>query len=120
MTDSVSKQVKNSSFTFNDRYTSGVSQGITPDSCAAGVSTVGASQLAALQKLHPTIQIDTSTAGQHRIRFGKGEAESRGTVTVPTPLGSITFHVVPINTPFFYCIQDMDRMGSNLIISKTC
>jgi hypothetical protein len=28
-----------------------------------------------------------------------------------TPLGVITFHVIPANTLFLFCIQDMDTMG---------
>jgi hypothetical protein len=85
-----------------------------PDSGAAGVSTAGESQAVALQQLDPTIRLDTSTAGQHKIRFGKGTATSTGTIDVPTPLGTITFHVVPANTPFLLCIQDMDKMRVKL------
>jgi hypothetical protein len=36
------------------------------------------------------------------------------TIQVFTPLKIITFHVVPANTPFLFCIQDMDRMGIKL------
>jgi hypothetical protein len=38
-----------------------------PDSRAAGVSTARENQVIALQKLDPSIQIDTTTAGQHKI-----------------------------------------------------
>jgi hypothetical protein len=101
-------------FTFEDRYSSGIFQGIMPDSGASGVSTVGEPQFLALQKLDPKIQLDRTKAGDHRIRFGKGTALSKGIVKVETPLGQITFHVVPTNTPFLYCIQDMDKMGVKL------
>jgi hypothetical protein len=50
-------------------------------------------------------------AGLHKIRFGKGETVSQGSIQVPTPLGTITFHVVPANTPFLLCIQDIDAIG---------
>jgi len=103
-----------SAFTFDDRYSSNIFQGIMPDSGAAGVSTAGNSQFLALQKLDPRVQLDTSTAGDHKIRFGKGTALSQGTIQVQTPLGVITFHVVPANTPFLFCIQDMDAMGVKL------
>jgi hypothetical protein len=89
-----------SAFTFNDRYSSYEFQGILPDSGAAGISSAGEPQVLALQKRDPTIQLDTSTAGSGRIRFGKGTATVKGVVRVPTPLGTITFHVVPTNTPF--------------------
>lgn len=103
-----------STFTFNDRYSSETFQGIMPDSGAAGVSTAGQPQFTALQKLDPLLQIDTTTAGQHKIRFGKGEALSQGTIDISTPLGTITFHVVPTNTPFLFCLQDMDKLGVRL------
>jgi hypothetical protein len=55
--------------------------------------------------------IDTKSVGAHQIQFGKGEATSLGVVNVPTPLGTISFHVVSATTPFLYCLQDIDRMG---------
>jgi hypothetical protein len=100
-----------SAFTFNDCYSSYEFQGILPDSGAAGISSAGEPQVLALQKRGPTIQLDTSTAGSGRIRFGKGTATVKGVVRVPTPLGTITFHVIPTNTPFLLCLQDMDAMG---------
>jgi hypothetical protein len=54
------------------------------------------------------------TTGNHKIRFGKGLAVAKGTVDVETPLGRITFYVVPINTLFLYYIQDIDRIGVKL------
>jgi hypothetical protein len=54
-------------------------------------------------------------AGEHKIRFGKGDpVASRGTVDVSTLLGTITFYVLPTNTPFLFCIKDMDNMGAEL------
>ncbi len=103
--------IETSAFTFDSRYSSDIFQGIMPDSGAAGVSTAGNPQFLALQKLDPRVQLDTSTAGDHKIRFGKGTAFSQGTIQVYTPIGIITFHVVPANTPFLFCIQDMDAMG---------
>ena len=96
--------IKTSAFTFDNRYSSDIFQGIMPDSGAAGVSTAGNPQFLALQKLDPRVQLDTSTAGDHKIRFGKGTAFSQGTIQVHTPIGTITFHVVPTNTPFLFCI----------------
>ncbi|CCU76925.1 integrase and RNaseH domain-containing protein [Blumeria hordei DH14] len=75
--DSTFRLTNDSAFTFNDQYTSVTFQGIMPDSDVAGVSTVGASQCATLQRLNPLVQVDTSIAGKHRIRFGKGEALSQ-------------------------------------------
>lgn len=85
-----------------------------PDTRAAGVSTAGEPQVRALQQLDSSVQIDQSTAGQHTIRFGKGTAISLGTIRIQTPLGYITFHVVPANTLFLFCIRDMDKLGVKL------
>ncbi len=101
----------NSAFTFNDRYSSHEFHGIMPDSGAAGISSAGEQQVLALQRKDSNIQIDTTAAGSNTIRFGKGTATVKGVVKVPTPLGTITFHVVPTNTPFLFCLQDMDAMG---------
>jgi hypothetical protein len=65
-----------SAFTFDNRYLSNTFQGIMPDSGAAGVSTAGNRQFLVLQKLDPTVQLNTSTAGAHKIQFGKGTALS--------------------------------------------
>jgi hypothetical protein len=100
-----------SAFTFDNRYSSYEFQGIMPDSGAAGISSAGEPQVQALQKKDPTIQLDTLAAGSNTIRFGKGTATVKGIVRVPTPLGTITFHVVLTNTPFLLCLQDMDAIG---------
>ena len=111
--DTNSHSVNGTAFIFEDRYSSGIFRGIMPDSGASGISTAGEPQFNALHDLDSTIQINRQTAG-HEIRFGKGTAISLGTIEVPTPLGRITFHVVPTVTPFLLCIQDMDRMGVRL------
>jgi hypothetical protein len=30
---------------------------------------------------------------------------------VPTPFGKVEFHILPQNTPFLLCLEDMDRLG---------
>ena len=50
-------------------------------------------------------------AGQYMICFGKGTVTSFGTIRVQTPLGFITFYIVSINTPFLFCIKNMDKLG---------
>ncbi|TVY52702.1 hypothetical protein LCER1_G008679 [Lachnellula cervina] len=105
---------RSDAFTFEDRYAS-VFQGIMPDSGAAGISTAGANQVAAIQKLFPNLEIDDHSAGKHTIRFGVGKgATLKGSITVPTPVGPILFHIVDTNTPFLWCIQDMDNMQVRL------
>src|SRR5205807_10195518 len=82
-----------------------------PDTGAAGVSTAGERQATALQRLQK-VKVNTTTAGNYRIRFGDSpEYVSIGTVVVATPFGAITFAVMPTNTPFLLCLADMDKYG---------
>uniref|UniRef100_A0A8H7KFH4 Integrase catalytic domain-containing protein n=1 Tax=Bionectria ochroleuca TaxID=29856 RepID=A0A8H7KFH4_BIOOC len=85
--------------------------GIIPDTGAASISTAGANQTQALLRIRPDIQISESES-KGRVRFGAGEPlEATGVVPVPTPIGDITFHVIPADTPFLMCIKDMDELG---------
>jgi len=85
-----------------------------PDTGATGVFTAEEFQVQALQQLNSSVQINQSTAGQHTIHFSKGTAISLSTIRIKTPLGYITFHIVPTNTPFLFCIKDMDKLGVKL------
>ncbi|KAK1992527.1 hypothetical protein LX36DRAFT_617431, partial [Colletotrichum falcatum] len=100
-------------FTFEDRYSATIFQGIMPDTGAARVSTAGQRQVAALREhLRAEIPLDTARAGEASIRFGSGKHfESLGAVKIPTPLGELTFHVMTSDTPFLFCLKDMDRHG---------
>ncbi|KDN64951.1 putative conserved hypothetical protein [Colletotrichum sublineola] len=86
---------------------------IIPDSGAAEHSTVGIEQYLALKRfLDGNLVMNTATAGQARIRFGNGTYYvSKGTIDVATPLGNLTFHVMPSNTPFLLCLADIDKNG---------
>jgi len=53
-------------------------------------------------------------AGQYTIYFSKGTIISLGIIKVKTPLGYITFYIIPVNTPFLFCIRDMDKLGVKL------
>ncbi|KAI0994279.1 hypothetical protein K3495_g13903, partial [Podosphaera aphanis] len=94
-----------------NRYSSDKFHGILPDTGAAGVSTAGEPQFIALQRHLPKLQININRAGEHTIKFGLGKSSSIGTINVPTPIGIITFHVVPVSTPFLLCLEDMDKLG---------
>jgi len=84
-----------------------------PDTGASGISTAGYPQYLALQKLFPEVQLDITTKGRD-IKFGKGTTITEGTIQVPTPLGIITFHIVPADTPFLLYIQDIDNLSAYL------
>jgi hypothetical protein len=60
------------------------------------------------------LKLNTTIAGKHKIKFGKGEAVSQGTINVNTLIRLITFYVVPANTPFLFCLQDIDKLGVKL------
>jgi hypothetical protein len=49
---------------------------------AAGVLIAKESQIAAFQRLDPTVQLNTLIAGQHNIHFSKGIAVSLGTIQI--------------------------------------
>jgi hypothetical protein len=102
-------------FTLDNRYSSDTFQGIMPDTGASGVSSAGEPQFMALRRLDPKVRLNTSRAGEQKIKFGDGDPKpSLGTVDVDTPIGTITFHVLPTNTPFLFCLKDMDAMGVEL------
>ncbi|THC93999.1 hypothetical protein EYZ11_006508 [Aspergillus tanneri] len=102
-------------FTLDNRYSSDTFHGIMPDTGASGVSSAGEPQFRALCRLDPKVKLNTSRAGEQKIKFGDGDPKpSLGTADVDTPLGSITFHILPTNTPFLFCLKDMDAMGVEL------
>jgi hypothetical protein len=53
-------------------------------------------------------------AGQHMICFSKGTAIFFNIIRVQTPLGYITFYIIPTNIPFLLYIGDMDKLGIKL------
>ena len=53
-------------------------------------------------------------AGQHIICFSKGTVIFFNIIRVQTPLGYITFHIIPTNTPFLLCIGDIDKLSVKL------
>ena len=48
------------------------------------------------------------------IYFSKGTIIFLGIIRVQTPLGYITFYVIPINTLFLFYIRDIDKLGVKL------
>src|SRR5438045_3800357 len=98
-----------STYIAEGRYSSSMFKGIMVDTGAARWSTAGQDQFYALQKIRD-IKLNKTRAGQAKIHFGIGVTTSIGTADVDTPLGTITFHVVPANTPFLFCLYDMDNL----------
>ena len=65
-----------------------------------------------MQQLDITVQIDKNIAGSANFTFGIGSAISIGSVNLETSLRLITFHIVPINTPFLLYLADIDKLGA--------
>jgi hypothetical protein len=85
-----------------------------PDNGAVGVSITRKPQVITLQKLDPIVSINTSITRNHKIRFGKRKAISISTIQVIILLSNIMFYVLPTNTPFLYCFQNIDRIKVKL------
>jgi hypothetical protein len=100
------------SFLTEPCYSTNTFVGILIDTGAAEHSTAGYPQYLAYRKTAKNGVLDTSTAGQASIRFGPGESiKSIGSIDVPTPIGTIQFHILEVMTPFLLSIKDMDRLG---------
>lgn len=98
-------------FHASERYDPETFHGIIPDTGASQWSTGGKGQFQALQRIAP-VTLNTSTAGIARISFSPGEEIiDLGTVEVNTHFGTMTFHSLPVNTPFLLSLKDMDRPG---------
>ena len=79
------------------------------DSKAATRSIESMDQLKILQKLDSTIKFDINIAGSANFIFDMGSTGSIGSINLNTSIGLITFHIVQINTSFFFCFVDLDR-----------
>ena len=79
------------------------------DSEAATRSIGGMGQLKTLQKLDNTIKFDTSIVGSANFIFDMSSTGSIGSINLNTSIKLITFHIVQINTLFFFCFVDLDR-----------
>jgi hypothetical protein len=74
------KRVLISVFIFDNRYSSITFQGIMLDNKAAGISTISLPQVIVLSKLDPIISVNSSIAGNYRIKFGVREVLSLGII----------------------------------------
>jgi hypothetical protein len=96
------KRVPISVFMFDSRYSGTTFQGIMLNNKAAGISTASLLQVTILNKLDPIILVNSSIAGNYRIKFRARKVLFLGTIQVDTQLGNIMFHVFPTNTLFLF------------------
>ncbi|KAF4466535.1 hypothetical protein FALBO_6604, partial [Fusarium albosuccineum] len=113
------QMVEGATMFFADRYSDRIYQGQMPDTGASMISTVGIGQARALMRICPWLSIDQSRADGNTVRFGDGPRTScLGTLSVDGPLGEITYFVTEGNTPFLFCLKDMDDKG--IYFDNTC
>ena len=87
-------------------------KGLLIDSGAATRSTGDIGQLKVLQKIDDTIQLNQSTAGSANFVFDIESTDSIESINISTSIGSITFHIISVNTPFLLCLADLDKSGA--------
>src|SRR6185437_7758466 len=93
--------------------------GIMIDTGAARGNTAGKAQVIAMQQFLGAQAPKIEPSSQLTCNFGIGSTRSEGVIHLTFPIGRrtamATFHVVPADIPFILCINDMDRLGINLI-----
>ncbi|KAI0996097.1 hypothetical protein K3495_g12084, partial [Podosphaera aphanis] len=103
----------------NNKYDERIFHGVLVDTGAAGHSTVGVGQAKALQAIQKELKVDKERAGEVKISgIGNGVFVSLGSITLHTPIGKVTFHILPCNTPFLLGLQDMTYLGVTPDIQK--
>jgi hypothetical protein len=81
------------SYVTGERFNADVFYGIVIDTGASRRSTGGFSQYLAYKKTHP-MKLDTTKAGMVNVQFRISSATSIGSITIPTPIGVVEFHIV--------------------------
>ena len=66
----------------------------------------------------PSIMLNILIVGQHYIYFRKGSAVSIKTAIINTPIRTIKFYIILVNTPFLFYIKDIDDL--NVCLDNTC
>ncbi|UQC86422.1 uncharacterized protein CLUP02_11923, partial [Colletotrichum lupini] len=55
---------------------------------------------------------NTLIVGITRISFGLGkEIVALGIIKIEIYFGTITFYILPVNTPFLLCLKDINRLS---------
>ena len=113
--ESETPNIENSSISYayisstSFRYDDTEFKGLLIDSKAATRSTDGIGQLKALQKIDDTIQLDQSTAGSANFVFDIESIGSIESINISTSIGSITFHIISVNTFFLLFLANLDK-----------
>jgi hypothetical protein len=92
------------------RYDTNRFYGIVIDTGAAKYSTAGLDQFQALQQTDNSIELDRSTEGSVKVKFGISTSSSLGSAIIDTLIRLIRFHIMPSKTPFLLSLADMDEL----------
>ncbi|POS86124.1 hypothetical protein EPUL_002953 [Erysiphe pulchra] len=76
------------------------------DAGAAGYSTAEYGQYQAFTTSIQFFPIDSTQTIE--IKFGIGTENSDGLITIPTPIGNCSFHLLNSNTPFLLSMKDIN------------
>jgi hypothetical protein len=98
------------STTAKSRYTFTVFIRIMVDTGAFKKSIAGYRQFQALQRINQTIRLNTLTKGQVSVQFSINIAFFIGTIEVDSLIRKVYFYVVHVNTPFLFCLADIDSL----------
>jgi hypothetical protein len=92
------------------RYNTNRFYGIVIDTGATKYSTTSLDQFQALQQTDNSIELDRSTEGSIKVKFGISTSSSLGSAIIDTPIRLIRFHIIPSKTPFLLSLADMDEL----------
>jgi hypothetical protein len=110
-TDKTTPPANQDPFTYNtniSRYTADNFYSIMINIGASQHSTAGYGQFLVLQRLDTNIQLNTATQGIVNVQFRIGSTSSIRLAKVGTPIGTIKFHIVKVDTPLLLYLVDMD------------
>ena len=98
-------------FTYNTTlyYTSIKFIGIIINTRASKYSIAEYSQFLTLQKINK-VQLNKSTRGIISVQFRIGSTSSISSIKVATPIGTVEFHIIKVNTLFLLCLADIDNL----------
>ena len=92
-----------------ERYNADEFMGIMIDTGASRRSTVGYNQYLAWKAIENT-EYNPATAGQANVTYGIGSTTSIGSFWMKLPFGDVEWNVMRADTPFLFCLADMDRL----------
>ena len=67
------------------------------------------SQFLTLQKINK-VQLNKSTRGTVSVQFRIGSTSSISFIKVATPIGTVKFYIIKVNTPFLFYLADINNL----------